>query len=136
MVSGNATETLGGQGVPAQIPELAHDRVTIGPPPEWVTVRDVDESIFEGTSGPFTYLLIDRQYHAGRREHYERIVRRFETLSGAYHGAQWRLDFDPGTQHVVVHSLAVRRPNSAVEQADPKRLRLLQREESLEHLVL
>lgn len=81
-------------------------------------------------------LLIDDQHHATRHESYHRVVQRLETIAGVQRAAQWRCDFDPATQEVTIHSLAVRRGYAVSEHTEASRLRFLQREENLERYML
>lgn len=81
-------------------------------------------------------LLIDDQHHATRHESYHRVVQRLETIAGVQRAAQWRCDFEPATQEVTIHSLAVRRGEAVNEHTEASRLRFLQREENLERYML
>ncbi|HEV7403540.1 MAG TPA: DUF3857 domain-containing transglutaminase family protein, partial [Chthoniobacteraceae bacterium] len=118
------------------VPPADQSRVTIGPAPAWVRVQAADESYRPAGGQPYTHLLLDEQYHAGLREHYTHTVQRLETLGAVRAASQWRFDFDPATQEVVIHSLLVRRAGAAVEHAQPERLRFLQREEQLDRYVM
>jgi len=134
MISG-ISETSGGRvDVAVTIPLEIQKRVTVGPQEAWVKQREVDESFRHAAS--YSLLLFDRQHHASRNEDYYRVVRRLETRQAVHELGQWRLDFDPNTQHVVIHSLAVRRNGVTVEHANPDRFRFLQREGQLESLVI
>lgn len=115
-------------------PSGAAQRVTIGPAAEWVKERAVDESFRQASS--YSILLIDRQHHASRGEAYHRILRRMETRQAVQEFGQWKLEFDPATQHVVIHSLVVRRDGKTVDYAKPENLRFMQREGELELLVV
>jgi len=118
------------------IPPNARERVTIAPPAEWVSIRTVDETSGAAAPGAYALLLLDRQHHAALGARYERSVRLLKTVQAVHEAAQWRLDFDPGAQRVTVHSVTIRREGQSVEHAVPERLRLLQREENLERLVI
>jgi hypothetical protein len=118
------------------VPPSARERVTIAPPAEWVSIRAVDETPGTAAPGASALLLFDRQHHASLGARYERSVRLLKTVQAVHEAAQWRLDFDPGTQRVAVHSVAIRRADQCIEHAAPERLRLLQREENLERLVI
>ena len=130
------TPTSPAPGATDLIPSVAQERVTIAPPPEWVTVRALDESNDATAAGAQVVLLLDRQYRVLSHERHERIARCLKTVQAVHEAAQWRLDFDPGTQRVVIHSIAVRRAGQCIEQADAKRLRFLQREENLDRFVV
>ena len=116
------------------VPSQTRERVEIGPPPEWVKAREIDLTQ-EGTETN-NLILLDYQYNAERNERSQRIVRRVETMQALQELAQWKLIFDPATEHVTIHSVAVIRENSRVEYAQAERLRFLQREQELEKLVI
>ena len=44
------------------IPSAAQERVTVAPPPDWVTVRALDETADATAAGAQVVLLIDRQF--------------------------------------------------------------------------
>ena len=111
------------------------ERVSIGPAPEWIAERSVEQKP-AGQSGTDPILLLDRQYRATGRETYHRTVRRLDTIQAVRELAQWRQEFDPVTDRIVVHSLVVSRGDRRVENAKVERLRVLQREENLEYLVI
>ena len=130
------TPTSPAPGATDLIPSAAQERVTVAPPPEWVTVRALDESVDATVAGAQLVLMLDRQFRVRGHERYERLVRCLRTVQAVHEAAQWRLDFDPGVQRVVIHSIAVRRGGQRVEQADVARLRFLQREENLDRFVV
>lgn len=61
---------------------------------------------------------------------------RLETLKAVQHNAQWRLQFEPQTQSLVLHSIKTRRGDVEVEHASLEKIRFLQREAGLEGLVI
>ncbi|HWB61846.1 MAG TPA: DUF3857 domain-containing protein [Chthoniobacteraceae bacterium] len=121
-------------GFTALVTPQVRERVTVGPPSAWIAKREVDESFRD--PGGNSILLIDNQHLAAGNEHYHRSVRRLETMQAVNEQAQWKLDFDPRTQQVVIHSLAVVRDGTRVDYAQAERLRMLQREGELENLVI
>ena len=118
------------------LPPSVRERVKIGPVPDWVAVRELDESYRIETGSATTEILHDHQYHVAAKSGYHRKARRLETLNAVHQGAQWRLDFDPATQVVTIHSIEVRRSGKRVDYAQPHRVRLLQREAGLASLVI
>lgn len=112
------------------------NRISVGEPPDWVTVREAGEPIREGTKEPVSLLLMDRQYHAEKHGMYQHTVRHLDTMQEVQQSSQWQLAFDPATQSVSIHGIRIRRDGRIVEHAQPARFRLLQREENLERLVL
>ena len=110
--------------------------VKVAPPGDWVVKREVDESYLSSAKGGDTIFLLDHQHHADRGECHHRVVRRLETMQAVHEAAQWKLDFDPATQRVVVHSLTVKRPGSEVDHARGAEFRFLHHDDRLESLVL
>jgi transglutaminase-like putative cysteine protease len=117
-------------------PSSAQERVTVGASAEWVTVRPLNETVDPSIPGGQVVLMIDRQYRVIGNERYERIARLLKTVQAVHEAAQWRLDFDPATQRVVIHSIGVRRAGQFIEQAELSRLRFLHREENLDRFVV
>ena len=130
------TSTSAAPGATDLIPSAAQGRVTVGPAPDWVTVRPLDETTDATTAGAQIVLLLDRQYRVLGNERHERLARCLKTVQAVHEAAQWRLDFDPAVQRVAIHSIAVRRAGQCIEQADAGRLRFLQREENLDRFVI
>ena len=129
--------TLASESAPAPatdaislIPPVLVDRITIGPVAPWVVERPpITQERKDSGSNPI--FLHDWQHHAGTRESYNRIVSRLDTTSAVHEASQWRLDFDPASQRLTIHSLAVRRGDRSVENAQMDRLRVIQREDGL-----
>jgi hypothetical protein len=122
---------------PADAPSLAFaEKVKTGVPGRWIASLDADESFLSSAKAADTILLLDRQYHAELGECFHRTVRRLETMQAVDEAAQWRLDFDPATQSVTVHSLTVRRADAAVNHAQGAQFRFLHRDNRLESVVL
>jgi hypothetical protein len=112
------------------------ENVSIGPVPDWVVVREADESYRAPVETQVTQLLLDQQHHATKNEVHEHRVWRMDSLSAIQHGSHWQCDFDPSTQDVVIHSLAIRRAGAVTEHASLEKLRFLQREENLERFII
>ena len=122
--------------MPGFVPPGVADRVTVAPPGSWVAMREVNDAAESPGAGAQTILLMDHQHRVLTGERFERIVRCLKTPPAVQEAAQWRLVFDPATQRVVIHSIAIRRAGQTFEQAEVLRLRFLQREENLDRLVL
>lgn len=118
------------------VPPTLRERVAVAPPAEWVTPRGDAAPADEASAGTNAILLIDSRHHAARRENYERLVYRLDTTQEVHHAAQWRRSFDPHVEHLTIHALIVRRGGLARDHARPEAIRLLQREESLDRLVI
>ncbi len=113
-----------------------HDRLNVAPPEDWVALREEADCAAPAVNGTNPVLLLDRQHHVARRESYERVVRRLDTMQAVHEAAQWRLTFDPGMQWLTLHALTVRRAGASRDHAQPGAIRLLQREEGLDRLVV
>lgn len=116
--------------------ETGHDSITIDEAPVWVRAREVDYSFKPAQHAPVTILLDDWQAHVTSNERYHRLVRRLETLQAVESLAQWQLPFDPGTQHIVMHSLRIHRPGFDADFARRERVTVLRRETDLERLTI
>src|ERR1041385_6987002 len=94
---------------PLDLIALARERVQIGPAADWIAPCGVDADFKPKVRGPVTDLLIERQVHAERGQMYLRRVMRLETMQAVQHQSQWRLEFEPQTQAIVVHRSEERR---------------------------
>lgn len=130
------TEDRRDTGVPELNPSAAQSRVTVGPSAEWVTVRTMDETLDASIAGSQVVMLMDRQFRVIGNERYERVARFLKTVQAVHEATQWRLDFDPRSQNVVLHSITVRRGGQRIEQAEVSRLRFLQREDNLDRFAI
>lgn len=111
-------------------------KVKIGPPPDWVKIREVDHDFQPDMLGASTCLLWDRQDHAEKSQQYHRVVSRLETLQAVHDFARQRIHFDPNTQQLIVHSIAIVRDGQRVEQAELGRFHFAQRGIALENSVI
>ena len=110
--------------------------VAVAAPGAWVVEHEAEDFHPRQNVGQQVYLLVDRQHNAGERAFYQRTVQRLETLQAVQNLSQWSLDFDPATQNVVIHSVAVRRDGVAREHAEMEHFRFLRREQQMERLVI
>lgn len=118
------------------VPPSFRERVTVAPPAEWVSPCAAAAPAAEAGAGSNAILLIDSRHHAARRENYERLVYQLDTMQEVHHAAQWKRSFDPQVEQLTIHALIVRRGGTARDHARPEAIRLLQREESLDRLVI
>src|SRR5215469_4236528 len=117
---------------PQDLIAIARERVRVGPPPDWKVPCYQDGSFAKKPVGPITYLLIDNQVHVETRQIFHRWVMRLETQEAVQHKAQWRVQFEPQTQSLILHSVKTRRGDAEVEHASLEKLQFLQREAGLE----
>jgi hypothetical protein len=124
---------------PPEIRDLqsaARERVKVGSAPDWITPGSYDPDFKATVRGPLTYLLIERQVNAELHQTYVRASARLETMQAVQHQSQWRLEFEPQTQSIVLHSIKVRRGSTEREHASLVQIQFLQREAGLEGLVV
>ncbi len=103
--------------------------------PEWVEDRG---ELPESTSSdePASVLLSDDQIDTASGCAYRRGVQRLNSPQGVQACSQVELPFDPATQRLTVHSIAVLRGGERREAAtDRGQFRMLQRETSLEKQI-
>ena len=114
----------------------ARDRVRIGPAPAWVVPCPFDPNFKAKQTEHVTYLCVSRQVHAENRQTHVHTAMRLETMQAVQRESQWRLQFEPRTQSVTLHSLKIRRGETEFDHANWEEFRLLQREEGLEGYVI
>src|SRR6185295_18768870 len=94
---------------------MARARVRAGPIPEWVEECTYDEQFSPALRTPLTHLLIERQVHAELGQSFVRTAARLETMHSVQHCSQWRLEFEPHTMSVTLHSIKIRRGGEDIE---------------------
>jgi Domain of Unknown Function with PDB structure (DUF3857) len=115
---------------------LAKSRIQKGPLPDWV-VPCPYETTFKGEQDTqITFLLFDSQIHAEQYSLFVHQVIRLESMQAVQNWSQWRLQFEPKTQLVALHSLKVRRGSVEIDQSNLEKSHLLQREEGLERFII
>ncbi len=114
----------------------ARSRIRIGLVPSWVSESSLDLQFKSEHDAPITYLLFDTQIHAERRETFVRQAIRLETMEAVQHQSQWRLQFEPQTQLITLHSLKIRRGDVEINHLNLEKAHFLQREEGLERFVI
>ncbi|MGJ8639920.1 MAG: DUF3857 domain-containing transglutaminase family protein [Opitutaceae bacterium] len=116
--------------------EKAIQQVSYPSIPEWVVLNDYDVNQARRESEPITQLILDIQYDVAKQACFYRSVRRLENRQAVQELSQWRMNFDPNTQHIQLHSIQVIRDGEVRDYTDPKRFRIIQREEDLESYIL
>src|SRR2546425_13040824 len=114
----------------------ARERVQIGAVPDWIVPCLYDPDFKEKVRGPVTHLLIEQQVLAELQQAFVRVATRLETLQAVQSQSQWRLEFEPQTQSVILHSIKVRRGSVETEHASLDRIQFLQRESGLEGCII
>lgn len=115
---------------------LARNRVRSGVIPDWVTVNNYDRVFTAKARKSVTPLLIERQAHAELRELYVHHALRLESIPAVQHHSQWRMEFAPRTDWVVLHSIKTRRGDIEREHLSLEKVQFLQREAGLEGFII
>jgi hypothetical protein len=122
--------------VSADSTATARSRVQNGQTPDWVNKCSYDAEFKSANETPITYLLFDTQIHAEQQEAFIHQAIRLETMEAVQHWSQWRLQFEPKTQVITLHSLKIRRGVTEIDQSNLEKAHLLQREEGLERFII
>lgn len=117
-------------------PSPPWSRISFGPPGPWVTETEFDRALPVKEGWHQTHLLWERQVDAEAETSFHRTAVRLETPLAVQHQSQWRLNLDPRIHHLTLHGLRVVRDGRAIDQLDRTRMRLIQRETQLDHLVI
>ncbi len=120
----------------ADITPTVKDRVRMGAIPGWVNVCSYTPQFKSEGNAPVTYLLLNTQINADRRELFVHQAIRLETMEAVQHHSQWRLQFEPKTQLITLHSLKIRRGEAENNHLTLEKAHFLQREEGLERFVI
>src|SRR5262245_23915199 len=110
------------------LPTIAREKVRLQPAPDWIAPCPYDADFKPPLRGPVTDLLLERQVHAELGQIYVRCATRLETMQAVQHHSQWRVEFEPLTQSLALHSIRIRRGSIDTERASLDRLKFLQRE--------
>lgn len=117
-------------------PSPPWSRISFGAPWAWVTDTEFDRTLPGKEGWHQTHLLWEQQVDAEAETSYHRTAVRLETPLAVQHQSQWRLNLDPRVHHLTLHWLRVVRDGRAIDHLDRTRMRLIQRETQLDHLVI
>jgi hypothetical protein len=115
---------------------MGRERVQVGTVASWIDPCYYEKNFTPKIRGEITYLLHEQQIHAERGETYVHTAMRLESQRSVQTESQWRLDFEPQTQSIVLHSIKTRRGETETEHASLDRIQFLQRESRLEGFVI
>jgi hypothetical protein len=107
---------------------------SITPPPAWVSLKGNEIPPSAGTSNQdedLRMLLLDQQIHAGKEEHYRRVVRVLLNENGVQNGSRLSLPFDPTYQTFQLHSVKIWRNGQALNKLKPDEVKVIQQEKEL-----
>jgi hypothetical protein len=120
----------------ADVLQAARERVRIEAPPAWVTPGAYWAGFKPATAAPVTHLLIEQLVHAELHQTFFRKVMRLETVQAVQQASQWRLEFEPRTQSVLIHTVRIRRGKQDFDHADLTKLHFLEREAGRERFIV
>jgi transglutaminase-like putative cysteine protease len=106
----------------------------IGEPDKWVNKIAIDGLKLNDTacsSGGVDHLLVDRQYNVAEEGIFVRSVTKLNTSEAVQNGSRVEVDIDPSYQELKLHWARVIRDGKVIEQLDPARITVLQRERDL-----
>lgn len=130
---GGAADNAAGSFSQAVAP-WAH--VAIVPAPTWTDVATPDRQLASKEGDHLTYLVWERQVHLPTETSFHCTSVRLETSVAVQHQSQWRMNLDPRFQKLQLHWLRVVRGGEAIDHLRRERMRLIQRETQLDHLVI
>ncbi len=120
----------------SDLPALARQRTQVGAAPDWIAPCLYAQEFEPKVRGPLTPLLIEQQVHAELGQTYVRSATRLDSLEAVQRQSQWRLQLEPQTQSITLHSVKIRRGSQEVEHASLDRIQFLQREAELEKFMI
>jgi transglutaminase-like putative cysteine protease len=117
-------------------PEIPWDHIAFGPPGDWVDLPLYDRSLCAIDSAHLTFLLWERQVNVEEFTSFHATAKRLETSVAVQHESQWQLNLDPRNHRLTIHWLRIVRGEQRLDALDRSRMRLIQRETQLEHLII
>ncbi len=117
-------------------PETPWDHITFAPPGDWVDLSPYDKNLSAQEGAHITYLLWERQVNIEAFTSFHTTAMRLETSVAVQHESQWQLNLDPRNHRLIIHWLRIVRGEQQFDALDRSRMRLIQRETQLEHLVI
>lgn len=117
----------------------ARERLSIAPAPAWATPCQPDYAF---TAPPaknppqVTPLLWSAQVNVEANATYFHLAIRLENMQAVQQQSQWRLEFEPRSQAVTLHSIKIRRGTTEIDHTSLDKIRLLQREAGLDGFVI
>lgn len=111
---------------------------TLAPAPAWVQPLAVEDAPAALPKAPVTLLVRERQTRLSDQatQRFVRTVRQVNESAGLEGAAQVEIEFDPGTQRLQWHTLAIWRGGQRLDKLDVSRVKLLHREQQLERQLV
>ncbi|MGA2747556.1 MAG: DUF3857 domain-containing protein [Verrucomicrobiota bacterium] len=97
----------------------AAEQVHLGPLPAWVVPCSFRSDFKPKQPGHVTFLLSSKQLHAEQHQEFVHAAIRLESIEAVQSQSQWRLEFDPRRQRVILHWIKTHR---GVDQFDHTKL--------------
>ncbi len=114
----------------------ADNRYDVTATPAWVVPAELPASKSPDPDlgkGGANYLVVDHQIRLEAVElDYARFVTQLTNVSGIEDNSQITIDFDPKIERLHLHSVLIRRGTQSIDQLRHGRVRVIQRENSLE----
>lgn len=117
-------------------PEIPWGHITTASPAGWVDLPAYSRDIAAKEGAHLTFLLWERQVNAEAFTSFHATAKRLETSLAVQHESQFQLNLDPRNHRLVLHWLRIIRGEQTFDALDRSRMRLIQRETQLEHLVI
>lgn len=117
----------------------AKKKLTVGDVPNWVVPRSPDYKFSPQstkTPRPTTLLLWSIQNDLETSSLNVHMAVRLENMLAVQHESQWKIEFEPQNQTVILHWIKTRRGEIETQHTDIQRIHLLQREAGLEGCVI
>lgn len=111
-------------------------RISFGPPAETLDIVPADPAVPARDGDHITYFRWERQVDLQANTSFHATTIRLETAVAVQHQSQWRVDLDPRRHRLIVHWLRIKRGAEEFDHLRRERMRLIQRETQLEHLVI
>jgi transglutaminase-like putative cysteine protease len=118
---------------------FARNKLVVGPVPDWVISCPPDYDFAPKNpkkATPTTWLLWSLQANTECRASHVHMALRLENMQAVQQESQWRLEFEPTTQSIILHWIKVRRGQTEIDHTHLQKIHLLQREAGLEGCVI
>lgn len=119
----------------------AEEKILTAPVPDWVAqvvIPKADKIPSDKVQNGVFYLLVDSQIRVDDKrefDHYFRMAEFIVNPEGVDQSSQINIDYDPGYQKLVLHSLNVIRKGEVINRLNSARMEFIQREEELGELI-
>lgn len=108
---------------------------SIGSRPSWVIdfgKLPATNRVSSKDSAGELFLVYEEQVNTETQERYCHFAKAILNSSGVQDGSSISVDFDPAYQHLELHSVRVRRGTNSVDELQPSRIKVMQRERDLD----